>query len=308
MSQPHHRITAPLKKPAGRRRASGTGRRKAAGPAKTAHRKPSGRRAAIRATGRRAARRSRRSDTGAAPASLVAVGLLALGLASGTVASAAAQPVPPTALAGSPVTVQQAAVTAAATEVVFDRSGTRTRIDPELRLREVVLAQAKKKQEEERAAEEALTEAEEALAEKLAGLRDGDTEVAGSLADPLAEMVKTSSFGIRVNPITGSQGEVHTGQDYSAACGTEIYAAAAGTVGFAEMQAISGNRVEIDHGNGLETSYGHLSKFAVEPGDKLKRGDLVGYVGTTGNSTGCHLHFEVILDGAKIEPTAWLHQ
>ena len=90
---------------------------------------------------------------------------------------------------------------------------------------------------------------------------------AGSLGSPLASLATASPFGYRVSPITGGSGDFHRGQDYVAQCGTSVLAAAAGTVTFAGWhQYGGGNRVVVDHGNGLETTYNHLSSFNVKVG------------------------------------------
>ncbi|MFC0581834.1 M23 family metallopeptidase [Micrococcoides hystricis] len=137
----------------------------------------------------------------------------------------------------------------------------------------------------------------------------GQTEVegsAGALAHPVKNVRITSRFGLRPDP-WGSGGTVtHIGQDYGYACGTEVYAAAAGVVTQSEWAGHSGNRVSVDHGNGLVTTYNHNTVNKVQVGDQVKRGDLVALGGSTGNSTGCHLHFEVIVDGTPVDPRDWL--
>ena len=130
---------------------------------------------------------------------------------------------------------------------------------------------------------------------------------AGSLGAPLAQLKTASPFGYRVSPITGGSGEFHRGQDYSAQCGTPVMAAASGTVTFTGWHPFGGgNRVVIDHGNGLETTYNHLSSDSVKVGQQVSRGDVVAMSGTTGASTGCHLHFEVMVNGEVVDPTGWL--
>lgn len=130
---------------------------------------------------------------------------------------------------------------------------------------------------------------------------------AGTLGAPLAAMTTVSPFGYRVSPITGGAGDFHRGQDLVAGCGTSVLAAAAGTVTFASWdQYGGGNRVVVDHGNGLKTTYNHLSSFNVTKGQTLSRGDVVAFSGTTGASTGCHLHFEVEVNGQVVDPTGWL--
>ena len=110
-----------------------------------------------------------------------------------------------------------------------------------------------------------------------------------------------SGFGFRADPFTG-RGALHTGLDFPSPIGTEIHAAAAGVVRTAEMHPEYGLMLEIDHGNGLMTRYGHTSKILVKVGDLVKRGQVVADVGTTGRSTGPHLHFEVLVDGMPQDP------
>ena len=130
---------------------------------------------------------------------------------------------------------------------------------------------------------------------------------AGSLGPPLEHLVTASPFGFRVSPITGGAGEFHRGQDYAAQCGTSVMAAASGTVTFSGWHPYGGgNRVVIDHGNGLETTYNHLSSSSVQVGQKVIRGDVIALSGTTGASTGCHLHFEVMVNGDVVDPLGWL--
>ncbi|WP_248762282.1 M23 family metallopeptidase [Pseudarthrobacter sp. SSS035] len=130
---------------------------------------------------------------------------------------------------------------------------------------------------------------------------------AGSLGSPLAQLATASPFGFRVSPITGGSGDFHRGQDFVAQCGTSVLAAASGTVTFVGWhQYGGGNRVVVDHGNGLETTYNHLSSASVRVGQTVSRGDVVALSGTTGASTGCHLHFEVQVNGEVVDPTGWL--
>jgi murein DD-endopeptidase MepM/ murein hydrolase activator NlpD len=96
---------------------------------------------------------------------------------------------------------------------------------------------------------------------------------------------------------------MHEGIDFSAPIGTEIYATGNGTVAKTEYNGRGyGNNVIINHGFGYSTLYGHMSRFAVRPGQKIKRGDVIGYVGNTGSSTGPHVHYEVWKSGKKIDP------
>lgn len=124
---------------------------------------------------------------------------------------------------------------------------------------------------------------------------------------PVDNPVVASTFGYRVNPLGGSGEELHTGQDYASACGAAVKAADAGTVVDSGWHAYGGGqRIVIDHGDGLSTTYNHLSVLDVAAGARVARGDLLGAVGSTGNSTGCHLHFEVMVDDEKVDPQPWL--
>ncbi|MGF6832972.1 biotin carboxyl carrier protein [Paenarthrobacter sp. TE4293] len=130
---------------------------------------------------------------------------------------------------------------------------------------------------------------------------------AGTMASPLDTLTTASPFGYRVSPLTGGSGDFHRGQDFVAQCGTAVHAAASGKVTFAGWHEYGGgNRVVIDHGNGLETTYNHLSSFTVKVGQTVTRGDTVALSGTTGASTGCHLHFEVQVNGEVVDPMGWL--
>ncbi len=114
-----------------------------------------------------------------------------------------------------------------------------------------------------------------------------------------------SSFGWRIDPITG-QVALHEGIDFIAEAGTPIHAAAAGVVVTAEHHPAYGKMVEIDHGGGLVTRYAHASKLLVKPGQLAKRGDRIAEVGSTGRSTGSHLHFEVRQNGVAQNPARFL--
>lgn len=119
---------------------------------------------------------------------------------------------------------------------------------------------------------------------------------------PVASYVYVSSrFGQRVHPITGEI-KNHTGIDIASNQGTTIYAADGGTITLAAWNGGYGNCVMIDHGNGYVTLYGHMSSIAVSQGQTVSQGDTIGYVGSTGNSTGPHLHFEVLKNGTRIDP------
>lgn len=115
----------------------------------------------------------------------------------------------------------------------------------------------------------------------------------------------TSRFGERLDPFSG-EGAVHTGVDISAPYGDAIRATADGEVVEAAEHMGYGRLVIIDHGFGLTTYYGHLSSFTVPPGIHVKRGDIIGYVGVSGRTTGPHVHYEVRINNAPVNPMRYL--
>ena len=130
----------------------------------------------------------------------------------------------------------------------------------------------------------------------------------GFLTRPVNGYV-TSPYGYRRHPIYGYR-SLHDGIDYAASCGTPIYAPADGKVISTYFQSAWGKRMILDHGYqrgaGVATIFNHLSGYAVEQGDRVRRGQVIGYAGTTGWSTGCHLHFTVMANGQPVNPLAWL--
>ena len=122
---------------------------------------------------------------------------------------------------------------------------------------------------------------------------------------PVASGILGSAFGFRIDPFTGGSA-LHTGLDFQAESGTPILAAAGGVVVVQDAHAAYGNKVEIDHGNDLITRYAHASKVLVKKGDLIKRGQKIAEVGTTGRSTGPHLHFEVLVQGVAQDPQKFL--
>ena len=127
----------------------------------------------------------------------------------------------------------------------------------------------------------------------------------GTLIWPTPSCTTTNSaYGYRVHPIYGTV-KFHAGEDIPAGYGAEILAAASGTVVTAGWVSGYGNYTVIDHGGGLMTAYGHQSSFAVSVGDVVTQGQVIGYVGSTGNSTGPHLHFEVYVNGATVDPKSY---
>jgi len=117
----------------------------------------------------------------------------------------------------------------------------------------------------------------------------------------------SSTMGPRRDPITGGP-DYHSGLDISGERGQPVYATAAGTVRHVGYQGAYGNLIVIDHGFGLETRYGHLLKYSVQSGAKVKRGDTIAQIGATGRSTGYHLHYEVVANGRLINPLQLLTQ
>lgn len=115
----------------------------------------------------------------------------------------------------------------------------------------------------------------------------------------------TSGFGTRSDPLTHGRG-THQGVDIAAAPGQPVRASADGIVMAASEQGGLGKAIFLAHGYGLSTRYGHLSAVGVRPGQKVKRGDIIGRVGSTGRSTGYHLHYEVRIDGEPVNPLAYI--
>jgi murein DD-endopeptidase MepM/ murein hydrolase activator NlpD len=117
----------------------------------------------------------------------------------------------------------------------------------------------------------------------------------------------TGTFGGRPDPFTGEPA-FHQGLDISTEKGHEVYATANGTVESAQYSGPYGNLIVLRHDFGLATRYGHLSRFSVKPGTSVQRGDVIGYVGSTGRSTGAHLHYEILANGKLINPLQLLTQ
>ena len=115
----------------------------------------------------------------------------------------------------------------------------------------------------------------------------------------------TSSFGERVDPFNG-EGAFHSGIDISVPYGTPVHAAADGVVGYAQFMNGYGNLISLDHGHGVATRYGHLSGFAITCGQHVRRGQVIGYVGSTGRVTSPHLHYEVRIQGVPVNPYKYL--
>lgn len=131
----------------------------------------------------------------------------------------------------------------------------------------------------------------------------------GTIAIPSAMPVSgvsfTSGFGVRSDPFQG-RAAMHAGVDLAGPVGTRIYATADGVVARSKWVNGYGNLVEVDHGRGIQTRYGHLSRSLVAPGQRVKRGDLIALMGSTGRSTGSHLHYEVRINGKAVNPVPFM--
>ncbi len=122
---------------------------------------------------------------------------------------------------------------------------------------------------------------------------------------PVNAAYNSSSFGWRLDPFNGHKA-FHEGLDFTAEHGTPIYAAAGGIVVSAEQTPDYGKIVKIDHGSGLETRYAHASKLLVKAGERVRKGQVIAQVGSTGRSTGPHLHYEIRLAGNPLDPRKYL--
>jgi murein DD-endopeptidase MepM/ murein hydrolase activator NlpD len=161
--------------------------------------------------------------------------------------------------------------------------------------------------EEEQAAEEQrladLEAAREALQAQIAQSASTGTAT-GKLIWPMPGYSAGGGVGWRVHPVYGYK-SCHTGVDISAPSGTQIIAARGGTVIWTKSGGPYGNNTLIDHGNGLATFYAHQTSFAVSGGERVRKCEVIGYVGSTGYSTGPHLHFEVHINGVPHDPMGW---
>ncbi|WP_443025281.1 M23 family metallopeptidase [Sphingomonas sp. Leaf17] len=138
---------------------------------------------------------------------------------------------------------------------------------------------------------------------KLDSLQKG--VIAIPSVQPVNAMKFTSNFGIRSDPFRGTAA-MHAGVDIPGPVGTPIYATADGIIAESGRRGGYGNMVEINHGKGIATRYGHMSKLLVQPNTRVKRGQLIGLMGSTGRSTGSHLHYEVRIDGHAVNPIPFL--
>ncbi len=138
----------------------------------------------------------------------------------------------------------------------------------------------------------------------LASVGDGPRMGNGEIARPAGGGI-SSGFGYRTDPVNGTRA-FHAGVDFALSCGTPVKAHAAGTVISAGWQGGYGNATIINHGGGMATLYGHQQSITAGAGQVVSAGEVIGYVGSTGKSTGCHLHFEVRINGNPVDPRGYL--
>ena len=154
-------------------------------------------------------------------------------------------------------------------------------------------------------AEAALAAESQRIAELAQAAGDSPALGDGTFVRPVPGPI-SSGFGTRTDPVTGASA-YHAGLDLAAPCGTPIKAAGTGIILSAGFNGGGyGNMTLISHGNGLSTLYGHQSSINVSPGQSVTQGQTIGYVGSTGKSTGCHLHFEVRVNGNPVDPSGYL--
>lgn len=132
---------------------------------------------------------------------------------------------------------------------------------------------------------------------------NGESARKGLMKTPVDGAQLTSGFGMRFHPIL-NYSRLHQGVDFGASYGAPVVAAAGGTIAFAGVHGGHGNYIRLEHRKGLATGYAHLSRFAVKSGQRVSQGQVIGYVGSTGLSTGPHLHYEVWLDHKPVNPLA----
>ena len=130
---------------------------------------------------------------------------------------------------------------------------------------------------------------------------DGENLQKAFMRSPLSILRVTSTFGMRMHPISGRR-KMHTGIDYGAPAGTPVWSVGAGTVVFSGWKGGYGKTIEVKHAGGVKTRYGHLSRISVKAGQGVRQHQTIGAVGSTGFSTGPHLHFEYLVGGQFIQP------
>ncbi len=132
------------------------------------------------------------------------------------------------------------------------------------------------------------------------------TKVSIPSRNPLDGASTTSGFGMRTHPVLGGR-RGHKGIDLAMPTGTPIYATADGVISKADWFSSYGLYISIEHGGKIQTRFGHLSRLNVASGQSVKKGDLIGYVGSTGRSTGSHLHYEVRIAGVAVNPVPYMN-
>jgi len=157
--------------------------------------------------------------------------------------------------------------------------------------------------------DEAMTEADTGFRALFKSWKKLDMLQEGVIAipsmKPVENLTLTSSFGVRSDPFRGTRA-MHAGLDIPGPSGTPVYATADGIVARSGRYGAYGNLIEVNHGKGIQTRYGHLSRILVGSNVRVKRGQLIGHMGSTGRSTGPHLHYEVRVDGRAINPMPFL--
>ena len=177
-------------------------------------------------------------------------------------------------------------------------------IEPDLVINQIYLDNADEVNEETiKLAKQELTNS---LQEELEEKQEIDSRTVNGIY--LAAVPVTGRITSRFGAVESIRDHTHKGIDIAATRGTPILATASGTVTFAGWSSGYGYLVKIDHGNGVETYYGHCSKLYVSAGDTVEAGEQIAAVGSTGNSTGNHLHFEIRLDGKQVNPQTYVYQ
>ena len=145
----------------------------------------------------------------------------------------------------------------------------------------------------------------DSIGASTSGITNSQSTVSVPSIAPVQGFRLSSTFGEREHPILGGE-RMHKGLDLAVAAGTPVLAPADGVVEKASWFSSYGNFIEIAHGGNMETRYGHLSGYNVVAGQHVHKGDVIGYVGSTGRSTGPHLHYEVRVDGQAVDPTPYM--
>ena len=198
-----------------------------------------------------------------------------------------------------------------------EATAAKARAEDDRRYQEQLAEAARVEVELKKLAAEELRKAQERAAREAARKARGDTspdpepptgDTGGTLTQPVSGPI-TSPYGMRVHPITGVY-KLHDGMDFGVPCGTPVKAAASGTIIQQYFNGAYGNRIILNNGikRGVNvvTTYNHLTRFALKAGATVERGQVIGYSGSTGYSTGCHLHFMVLTNGKTVNTAGWL--